>query len=88
MSETPLPGGEAQLAEVRTSDGRSAIIFNSRLKSHLKRGVAWSYDAGRSFSDIREAEDLTGGTSCESSIISLDQHPVGLDVHRYLDTEQ
>ena len=31
---------------------------------------------GVSFTDIREAEDLTGGSSCDSSIISLDQHPV------------
>ena len=77
MSQTPLPGGEAQLAEVRTNDGRIAIIFNSRVKSALKRGVAWSYDFGKSFTDIHEAEDLTGGASCDSSILSLDQHPVG-----------
>ena len=76
LSDTPLPGGEAQLAELRTPDGRTAVIFNSRLKSPHKRGVAWSRDCGRSFTDIREADDLTGGTSCDSSIISLDQHPV------------
>ena len=75
MSETPLPGGEAQLAEVRTHGGGSAIVFNSRVKSPLKRGIAWSYDYGKSFTDIREAEDLTGGASCDSSILSLEQHP-------------
>jgi hypothetical protein len=62
---------------VRTGDGRSAIIFNSRVKSGLKRGVAWSYDSGGSFTEIRDAEDLTGGSACDSSILSLDQHPVG-----------
>ena len=76
MSETSLPGGEAQLAEVRTHDGSSAIVFNSRLKSPLKRGIAWSYDYGKSFTEIREVEDLTGGASCDSSILSLETHPI------------
>jgi hypothetical protein len=72
ISETPLPGGEAQLAELRTShhapSKQTAIIFNSRTGN--KRGVAWSYDYGVTFTDIRVADDLSGGTGCLASILT------------------
>ena len=75
MSETPLPqNGEAQLAEVHTSHHaarkQTAIVFNGRTGS-TKRGIAWSYDNGVTFTDTRFAQDLTGGTDCMASILSL-----------------
>ena len=77
MSETALPqSGEAQLAEVQTSHHAArkqhAIIFNGRTSSATKRGVAWSYDYGVTFTDSRFAHDLTAGTSCMASILGLD----------------
>ena len=72
ISETPLPGGEAQLAEIRTShhapSKQTAIIFNSRTSN--KRGLAASYDYGQTWTEIRVADDLSGGTSCLASILS------------------
>eukprot|EP01047_Picozoa_sp_COSAG01_P091264 COSAG01_NODE_22905_length_836_cov_1.371777_1_plen_169_part_00 len=73
MSATGLPrNGEAQLAEVRLADGSSAIIFNGRSKSTgSPRGIAWSFDGGVTFTDIRFAHDLSAGVSCLASMISL-----------------
>ena len=56
-------------------DGRSRAPVNGNKKAY-PRGIAWSYDGGAKFTDIRFAEDLSAGTSCLASIVSLDQHPV------------
>lgn len=82
MSETPLPqSGEAQLAEVQTSHHAAlkqhAIMFDGRTSSATQRGVAWSYDYGVTFTDSHFAHDLTAGTSCMASILSLDQSTPG-----------
>ena len=78
MSATGLPhNGEAQLAEVRRADGSTAILFDGRSKkAGYPRGIAWSYTGGASFTDIRFADDLSAGTSCLASVLSLDQQPV------------
>ena len=78
MSATGLPhNGEAQLAEVRRADGSTAILFDGRSKkAGYPRGIAWSYNGGASFTDIRFADDLSAGTSCLASVLSLDQQPV------------
>lgn len=56
-------------------DGRSRAPVNGNKKAY-PRGIAWSYDGGATFTDIRFADDLSAGTSCLASIVSLDQHPV------------
>eukprot|EP01044_Picomonas_judraskeda_P015170 COSAG03_NODE_2509_length_2687_cov_2.403014_2_plen_153_part_00 len=78
MSETALPhNGEAQLAEVRKPDGSAAILFNGRTnKEGNRRGVAWSYDGGQTFTSVKFAEDLSAGVSCMASMLSLVDHPV------------
>jgi hypothetical protein len=91
MSQTPLPhNGEAQLAEVRTADGGSSILFNGRSrlpvngnKMAYPRGIAWSYDGGETFADIRFATDLSAGTSCLASVLSAAQHPVGIGASEF-----
>ena len=60
ISETGLPhNGEAQLAEVRRADGRTAVLFSGRSNKgshdHTPRGIAWSYDGGATFTDVRFA---------------------------------
>lgn len=82
MSDTPLPhNGEAQLAEVRKPDGSTAILFSGRSNegshTHTPRGIAWSYDSGATFTDVRIADDLTAGITCLATVLSLDQQPVG-----------
>ena len=81
MSDTPLPhNGEAQLAEVRKPDGSTAVLFSGRSNegshTHTPRGIAWSYDSGATFTDVRIADDLTAGITCLASVLSLDQQPV------------
>lgn len=78
MSETALPhNGEAQLAEVRKSDGSSAILFNGRTsKTGSPRGISWSYDDGQTFTNIKFVDDISAGVSCMASLLSLDEHPV------------
>jgi sialidase-1 len=74
LSETLIPAsGEAQLAEVNTSHHsplkQHAIIFNGR--SEKGRGLAWSYDYGVTWTDMRFATDLSAGTGCLASILGV-----------------